>query len=152
LKAGSVMPSAAPKSPDTRELVERFHVCWDVWPEYTFINHEKRQIGFELDLSGTHERGEEHPEPGCEKCLEIYQALVRIAEAVLPSANQDTTHQFEPYDQGIHYSPRRGNRPEVVLRIRIIHRKAFRRPVDDAQLQYLEDLQRRLEEWGIGRN
>ena len=149
---GRVMPSTAPQSPDIRELIQRFHVCWDVWPEYTFIKHEKRQIGFELDLSGTHEGGEGHPEPGCEKCLDTYQALLRIAETVLPTSNPDITQQFEPYDQGIHYSHRRGNRPEILLRIRIIHRKAFDQPVDDAQVAYLEDLQRRLEEWGIGRN
>lgn len=146
------MPSATPQSRGLRELIEGFHVCWDIWPEYTFINHEKRQIGFELDLCGMHEGGEEHPEPGCPKCLETYDALVRIAEAVLPSANQGTTHQFEPYDQAIQYSSRRGNRPEIVLRIRITHRKAFKQAVDGAQLRYLEDLQRRLEEWGIGRN
>jgi hypothetical protein len=145
------MPSAPP-SPGTRELVERFRVCWEVWPEYTFINHEKRQIGFALDLSGTHEGGGEHPEPGCEKCLEIYQALVRIAEDVLPPEDQDTTCQFEPYDQGIHYSPRHRNRPEVVLRIRIMHRQAFERPVEAAQFRYLENLQQRLEEWGIGQH
>ena len=151
IKEGIAMPSDAPELPDTSALIERFHVCWDVWPEYTFINHEKRQIGFELDLSGMHEGGGEHPEPGCEKCLETYRALVQVAEAVLPSSNQDITHHFEPYDQGIHYSSRRGNRPEVVLRIRIVHRNAFKQPVDDAQLQYLEDLQQRLEDLGIGR-
>jgi hypothetical protein len=145
------MPSAPP-SPGTRELVERFHVSWEVWPEYAFINHEKRQIGFELDLSGTHGGGGEHPEPGCEKCLEIYQALVRIAEDVLPAEDQDTTCQFEPYDQGIHYSPRHCNRPEVVLRIRIVHRQAFEAPVETAQFRYLENLQSRLEEWGIGQH
>ncbi|MGA8182413.1 MAG: hypothetical protein WB819_02090 [Terriglobia bacterium] len=144
-----MMPSPTPKSQDIRDLVERFHVCRDVWPEYTFINHEKRQIGFELDLSGSHEGGEEHPEPGSEKYLEIYQALVRIAEEVLPSADKDATYHLEPYDQGIHYSPQRGNRPEVILRMRILHREAFERPVDAAEFQYMEILQRRLEEWGI---
>jgi hypothetical protein len=144
------MPSATPPSPDTREPVERFHVCWGVWPEHTFINHEKRQIGFELDLSGRHEDGEEHPEPGCEKCRKIYQVQVRIAEDVLPPADKDTTCQFEPYDQGICYSPRHGNLPEVVLRIRIVHRKAFERSADAPLLRYLEILQRRLEERGIG--
>ena len=146
------MPSAAQQPSNTRELVKRFHVCWDVWPEYMFIKHEKRQIGFELDLSGTHEGGEEHPEPGGKNCHEIYRALVQIAEDVLPSGNKDTTHQFEPYDQGIHYSPRRGNRPEVILRIRITHRKAFERPVDAAQFRYLNELQRRLEEQGVGQH
>ncbi|HUX10362.1 MAG TPA: hypothetical protein VMW51_06935 [Terriglobia bacterium] len=143
------MSSTAPQSSNIGELINRFQVCWDVWPEYTFINHEKRQIGFELDLAGTHEDGSEHAAPGCEKCREIYRALVQIAEDVLPTGNKDTTHQFEPYDQGIHYSPRRGNRPEVILRIRIIHRKAFDSPVDEPQFRYLKELQQHLEERGI---
>ena len=92
------MTDTSPTSPDTRELIERFHVCWEVWPEYAFINHEKRQIGFELDLSGSHEDGVQHPEPGCEKCRETYQALVRIAEDVFPPVGEDTSSEFEPYD------------------------------------------------------
>ena len=143
------MPTATPKSQDIRDLVQSFHVCQDVWPEYRFIKHEKRQIGFDLDLSGFHEGAEAHPEPGCDKCLEIYQALIRIAEEVLPPTKDDTTYQFEPYDQGIHYSAQRGNRPEVILKIRILHRKAFERPVDASEFQYMENLRSRLEEWGI---
>ena len=147
------MPSTPSESTDISDLVRRFHVCWDVWPEYAFIKHEKRQIGFELDLSGTYEGGEPHPEPGCEQCMEIYRALVRIAEDVLPGGNADILPQFESYDQGIHYSPRRGNRPEVVLRVRITHRKAaFEDPVDKAQVQYLDELQQRLEERGVGQS
>jgi hypothetical protein len=145
------MPSAAQQS-SIRELVRRFHVYWNVWPEYIFIKHEKRQIGFELDLSGTFGDGGELPEPGCEKCHEIYRALVQIAEGVLPRGKKDTSHQFEPYDQSIHYSARHGNRPEVVLRIRIIHRQAFERPVDAAQLQYLNELQQNLEERGASQH
>lgn len=131
------------------KLVKRFHVCWEVWPEYAFIKHEKRQIGFELDLSGTHGNGGEHPEPGCEECREIYRALVQIAEDVLPKEQADTSHQFEPYDQSIQYSSRHGNRPEVVLRIKIRRRQAFDDPVGPAQLEYLNKLEHDLEERGV---
>lgn len=148
-KSGDLMPLATKESPNISELVSRFQVYWDVWPEYIFIKHEKRQIGFELDLSGTFGDEVEHPEPGCEKSREIYQALVRIAEDVLPRGKDDTSHQFEPYDQSIRFSGRHGNRPEVTLRIRIVHRQAFERPVDAAQLQYLNELQKNLEERGV---
>jgi len=143
------MSPTTQKPLNTKELVSRFHVCWDVWPEYIFIKHEKRQIGFALELSGTHGNVSEHPEPGCEKCREVYQALVQIAQEVLPRGDEDCTHQFEPYDSSIHYSSRHGNRPEVTLTIRIVHRKAFERPVDASQVQYLNELQQRLEEVGI---
>ena len=145
-------PSATPISQEIKELIERFDVCQGVWPEYRFIDHEKRQIGFELDLSGFHRGTGAHPEPGCEECLEIYQALTRIAEEILPPAQKDTTYQLEPYDQSINYPAHRANRPEVVLRIRILNREALEHPVDSAEFQYMEELQRRLEEWGIRRH
>lgn len=143
------MPPATQKPSNTKELISNFHVCWDVGPEYIYIKHEKRQIGFVLELSGAHENGSENPEPGCENCREVYQALVQIAQEVLPRGDEDCTHQFEPYDPSIHYSSRHGNRPEVTLTIRIMHRKAFERPVDASQVQYLNELQARLEAAGI---
>lgn len=132
------------------ELAERFRVCSDVWPDYTFVGHERRQIGFQLELSGTHEHGPEHPEPGCDECHEIYSALVRIAESVLPKENEDCTYQLEPYDQGLRYSARHGNRPEITLTVRILHRKAFDHPVDASEVRYLNEIQQRLEELGAG--
>ena len=132
------------------ELAERFRVCSEVWPEYAFINHEKRQIGFQLELSGMHEDGFGHPEPGCDKCREVYAAMVRIAQSVLPAEDENCTYQLEPYDQGIRYSPRHGNRPEITLAIRIIHRKALDLPVDQAETRYLNDIQQRLENLGAG--
>lgn len=143
------MAMAAGSTSSISELASRFKVYWDVLPEYIFINHEKRQIGFMLELSGTLEDVAGHLEPGGEKCREIYRALNQIAEEVLPQGTKDTSHQFEPYDQSVYYSSKHGNRPEVVLRIRITHRKAFERPVDSDQIQYLNELQKRLEDVGI---
>ncbi len=132
------------------ELADRFRVCSDVWPEYAFVRHEKRQIGFQIELSGTHENGQEHTEPGCEKCQEVYSALVRIAETVLPRENDECTYQLEPYDQGLRYTTRHGNRPEITLTIRILHRKGFDHPVDASEVNYLNETQQRLEELGAG--
>ncbi|HVA00537.1 MAG TPA: hypothetical protein VMV34_02675 [Terriglobia bacterium] len=132
------------------ELAERFRICSDVWPEYTFVGHEKRQIGFQLELSGAHENGQEHPAPGCDRCREVYSALVRIAESVLPGENEECTYQLEPYDQGICYTARHGNRPEITLTIRILHRKGFDHAVDASEVRYLNEIQQRLEGLGAG--
>ncbi len=132
------------------DLVARFHVCSGVWPDYAFINHEKRQIGFQLELSGTHEPSSGNAEPGCPQCHQVYQAMVRIAESVLAEKNEDYTYEIQPYDQGIRYSPRHGNRPEITLAIRIFHRKDLELPVDQAATRYLNDIQQRLDALGAG--
>ena len=57
------MVSSEDKELNIKELVERFRVCWEVWPEYRIVRGEKRQIGYALELSGTHEPGVEHDVP-----------------------------------------------------------------------------------------
>ena len=132
------------------ELVRRFRVCWEVWPEYAFVEQERRQVGFALELYGTHEPWVEHPEAGCDECLRVFTALQTIAEGVLPQEHRPSRSDMGIYDQSIHYSPKRGNRPDVVLPIRITHREGFERPVDECERLCLKEIEQRLRELGAG--
>ena len=131
-----------------KELVERFHVCWEAWPEYAIVGHEKRQIGFALELSGTHAPGVEHPSPGCRHCQEVFGALRVIAVHILPREKRDSSYEIGPYDQAIHYSHSRRNRPDVTLSIQIRHRSGFERPVDACEVRCLTEMKQRLVELG----
>lgn len=131
-----------------RELVQRFRVCWESWPEFLMVKREKRQIGFSLELSGTHERGVEHPSPGCQHCRAVYAALQTIAVYILPREQRPSRYEIEPYQTAISYSVRRRNRPDVTLAIRIVHREGYERPVDDCEERCLEEMKQRLRELG----
>ena len=131
-----------------REVVGHFRVCWEVWPECIFVGHEKRQIGFALELSGTHAPGVEHPSPGCGYCHEVFAALQVIAAHILPREIRDSSYEISPYDQAIHYSHSRRNRPDVTLAIRILHRSGFERPVDACEVRCLAEMKQRLAELG----
>lgn len=131
-----------------KELVERFRVCWDVWPEYTLVGGEKCHIGFTLDLSGTHEHGTPHPDPGCRHCHRVFAALRGIADWILPRNDRGLNCEIESYNPSISYSPARGNRPDVTLTIRVLHRDGFERPVDDCEVGCLQEMQQRLRELG----
>ena len=48
-----------------RELAQQFRVCWKTWPEYAYVGDEKRQVGYALELAGSHEPWVEHADPGC---------------------------------------------------------------------------------------
>jgi hypothetical protein len=150
VEAEGMMSPGEVETSSVEELVARYEVCWEVWPEYTFVGHEKRQIGFQLELSGTHGPCPEHPEPGCEECQKAYSALRRIAENVLQPEG-DCAWQIEPYDQGIHFSRRHGNRPEVSLTIRILHGTGLQRPVDSIEIHCLNEAQQHLEKLGAAR-
>ena len=129
-------------------LVQRFRVCWEVWPEYRIVDHETRQIGFSLELYGTHEPHVEHPTPGCEHCIRVFSALQTIAAYILPRENRPSTYSIEIYDAAIHYSHRRRDRPDVELPIKILHRNQFELPVDQCEILCLSEMKQRLQQLG----
>src|SRR5262245_56518986 len=96
-----------------KELVERFEICWEVVPDCYYVKHEIRQIGFELELTGTHEAGVEHPEPGCEHCRHVWRALKAISDWIIPKEIRDSSYDVYPFDQTIQYNQVRKFRPEI---------------------------------------
>ena len=85
-----------------RELVERYRVCWEVWPESAMVDGRVRQIGFELELSGTHPQEVKNPSPGCHYCKQVFGALLRIAEHILPpNSGQPSEYNIDPFRQRI---------------------------------------------------
>lgn len=133
---------------ELKESVERFQVCWKTLPDYYYVKGQRRQIGFVLELAGTHEPGVEHPQPGCEHCHRVWRALAAIAKWIIPKATRDSDHEIAPYDQGIHYDPIRSFRPDVVLEIGIRHRSGFDREVDACEVRCLQEMTQRLKELG----
>jgi hypothetical protein len=147
--------------PQLNDLVQRFHVCWEALPEYYFVavkdplhgevkerKTERRQIGFLLQLSGTHEAGVEHPQPGCQHCRKVWSALKDIADWILPKEIRDTGYDLDSYDQSIRYDPVRKFRPEVLLTIRLVHRSGFDREVDACEVRCLNEMTERLKQLG----
>lgn len=129
-------------------LVERYRVCWEVWPESIWADGHRRQVGFQLELYGTHEPGVERVSPGCPACQRLYAALRAIAEWILPKERRPSTYKIGPYDQALRYSPARRNRPDVTVAIKIIHREGFESPVDACEVRCLTEMQERLRELG----
>jgi hypothetical protein len=142
--------SLAGEGPPTelRELVQRFRVCWEVWPEDSYPEGEKQKIGYTLDLIGTHEPEVKHPDPGCEHCRRVYSALKSIAGWIIPKEERPTVYEIDPYRQAISYSHSRHDRPDVTLTIRIEHRSDFDRPVDDCEVRCFNEMKQRLKELG----
>ena len=131
-----------------KELVQRFRICWEALPDCYYVKKEKRQIGFTLELTGTHESGVEHPEPGCQHCRHVRQALREIADWIIPKESRDSDYDISGYDQSIQYTAVRKFRPDVSLRIWIRHRSGFDREVDACEVRCLGEMTQRLTEIG----
>ena len=131
-----------------KEFVQRFRICWEALPDHYYVKKEKRQIGFTLELTGTHESGVEHPEPGCQHCQHVWRALQEIAGWILPKEIRDSDYEVSVFDQTIQYTRVRKFRPDVSLRIWIRHRSGFDREVDACEVRCLNEMTKRLTEIG----
>ncbi len=132
-----------------RELVKRHRVCWEVWPEHHIDRKGERiQIGFELNLMGTHGHSEPIIEPGCPECIKIYGDLRRIAGWIIPKKEFNTWYEIGVFDASIYYSSQRRFRPEVVLTIKLLHREGFDRPTDSHEVHVLKEMEEKLKKLG----
>lgn len=139
---------ASPTVPTTlAELVRRYQVCWEVWPEYSVIGPMRQQVGFELELLGSDKSVGEY-DPSCPKAAEIHATLEAVAQGILENDKQVRV-QIDRSSQSLSYSPARGNRPDVTLSIKILHREGAENPVDEGERTYLEHAKAHLRHLGV---
>ena len=132
-----------------KELVLQHKVCWEVWPEYHINqNGEKVQIGFELDLIGTHYHPTQSPLPGCVECAKVYEDLKRIAQWIMPKEERDSRYEIRSFDVSIHQAPLRKFRKDITLAIKILHREGFDRPKDACEVECLKEMEKKLKDFG----
>lgn len=134
-----------------RDLIQRYKVCWEVWPEVIPNGGRLEKTGFALELLGTHADGTEHISLGCDACVEVYFALWRLAKFIVPKdQNLPTCFEIEPFEPALRYCAMRRNRPDVLLEIKIKHRSGFG-PVDECEQHCLQLMQNRLDAFGAYR-
>jgi hypothetical protein len=131
-----------------KDLVRRFRVCWEMYPEQVMVKSEIRKVGFALELYGTHEPGTGHVDPGCDHCRKVQSALREIAGWILPREERPSMYDVSVDTQALSYSRERGNRPDVCVTIRILHRGDFEKPIDECEMRCLKEMQQALAEVG----
>ena len=132
-----------------KALVQRFRVCWEVYPLQILVKEGIRKIGFDLELFGTPECGTEHVVPGCEHCQRVEIALQEIADWILQRESPSCTHIVTPDGASLSYTPVRANRPDVVVRIFMGHRHEWDQPAGECDVQCFKDIERALTELGV---
>jgi hypothetical protein len=131
------------------ELVEHFSVCWETLPEVIDVKNEKRQVGFAVQLFGTHEPKVAHPKERCSHCQNVFAALHVIADWVLAREHSARMSEAEVHSPCGIYSPSRPIRSGVTFGIRVVSRRAFDKVSDDSVTQWLEESEERLKALGV---
>jgi hypothetical protein len=145
-----------PATPERlREIVGRHEVCYEVWPEWASLWGAKTQIGYRLELCGVNEHGdaeaEGHPTPGCPRCRRTYDDLRRIAEWAMPKEGERASRfEVEGFDRAWHVAPKqRRSRNEIVLAVKVLHRRGVNEPADECERACLAAMRARLAEIGV---
>ena len=150
-KMGTHTPgSGAPETLDRlKTLVREHRVCWEVWPERLAVRDRgSLHVGFDLVLNGAHAHDEDRPSPGCERCKLIFKHLRESAEWIVPKAKRPSRYDVQIFDHAVHYAPERGNRPDVSLTVKILHRSQIDRPVDECEVLCLNEMKAKLSQIG----
>ena len=156
-KSGSSNPEAGYPA-RLKAMVERFQVCWEVYPLQILAKEESqgdvppkkgiRTIGFDLELFGTPECGSEHVLPGCEPCQRVESALKEIADWAMQKEEASCTYIVSPDGASLSYAPVRANRPDVTVRVFMAHRHQWDQPADECQVRCLKEIEQGLTELG----
>ena len=134
--------------PDLQSLVAEHTIRYEIWTHYD-IRPEGGKVmnGFDLELHGTHSRGQTRNTPGCEFCWTTYGDLRKIADAVLPTVERPSAYEISPFDNSLHSTG--GRESEVVLTIQLKHRHEYFAPVDDCEEKCLQEMVDKLRALGI---
>ncbi len=144
--AAPVAASDADQTVERLRNYARLHrVCWEVLPEQLPVKDDKPlQVGFTLMLYGAHPHDTDRPLPGCEQCATIYKHLREIAEWIVPEVERLSRYEIQIFDSAVRYDPVRGNRPDVTVTIKIVHRSQFDAPVDQCEVFCLHEMETKL--------
>ena len=138
-----------------REIVVGHQVCYEVRPEWAYVSGERTHVGYRLELCGVngHEEseGEDHPTPGCPRCLRTYNDLRRLAEFVTPKGeDRPSRYEVEPFDRAWHVAPKeRRSRAEIVVAVKVLHRRGVNEPADECERTCLREMRAGLAELGV---
>ncbi len=124
------MPTVAMKS-KFNGLLSPYAVFWHLWPQRAVINREVRQVGFELELMGSHSLDPSHLDPGCPHCRRVRSALLAVAEhladQLLPNLLESVTYEVDPHFSSLVCPAGLANRPCVTVSVVVTHTHAFAR-------------------------
>jgi hypothetical protein len=119
--AGSLMATPA-LSPRVQSVVADYGVFWQLWPQFEQTDGERRLVGFEVELIGSHNSELSHVDPGCPMCHRVRSVLLGIGNLMLREGvltRDSLTPSIDSHSNSVLCLPALGNRSAVSVSIYI---------------------------------
>ncbi len=119
---------AAPAmSPQGLSVVSEYGVFWQQWPEFEPTDGERRLVGLEVELIGSHPSNNDHIDPSCRMCHHVRRVLLGIAYLMVQDLRGNgnfLTYNVDSHSNSILCLPALGNRAAVSVSISVHWRTA----------------------------
>jgi hypothetical protein len=132
-----------------QSLVSEYGVFWQCWPQFEQINGERRLLGFEVELIGSHTSDLNHVDPACRSCRQVRAVLLVIADLMpgeLTLRRNSVTYDIDSHSNSIVCLPALGNRSAVSVSI-YVSSNGSNGPSFETDL--LNEIKTFLNRWGI---
>ena len=132
-----------------QSLVTEYGVFWQFWPQFEQTHGERRLVGFEVELIGSHTSDLNHVDPACSRCRNVRAVLLSIANLVpadLAVHVNSLTYNIDSHSGSILCLPALGNRSAVWVSIYLFWSRSNGQSFETDLLTEVRAL---LNEWGI---
>jgi len=132
-----------------QSLVTEYGVFWQSWPQFEQTHGERRLVGFEVELIGSHTSDRNHVDPSCPSCRYVRSVLLAIADLMpgeLNLSQNSLTYNIDSHSNSIVCLPALGNRSAVWVSIYVFSNRANGQSFETDLMNGIKAL---LNRWGI---
>ena len=105
-----------------QSLITEYGVFSQLWPQFEQTHGERRLVGFEVELIGSHKSDINHVDPRCPSCRQVRAVLIAIADLVPRDSSlnvKSCTYNIDSHSNSILCLPVLGNRSAVSVSIHV---------------------------------
>jgi len=132
-----------------QSLATEYGMFWQFWPQFEQTHGERRLVGFEVELIGSHTSDLNHVDPACPTCRHVRSVLLAIANAMLSETNfrrNYLTYNIDSHSNSILCLPALGNRSAVSVSIYVVWNQSNGQSFET---DLLSEIKAFLNGWGI---
>ncbi len=134
---------------EVQSLVAEYSVFCQFWPQFEQIHNERRLVGFEVELIGSHTSDLNHLDPACPACRHVRSVLLAIVDAMprqISFRRNSLMYNIDSHSNSILCLPALGNRSAVSVSIDVFWNRSNGQSFET---DLLSEIKAFLNRWGI---
>ncbi len=132
-----------------QSFVSEYGVFWQFWPQFEQIHGERRLVGFEVELIGSHTSDLNHIDFACPGCRNVRAVLLAITNLLPRETSLDgnpLTFNIDSHSNSILFLPASGNRSAVSVSVYVSWSQSNGLSLETDPLTEIKNC---LNRWGI---